>query len=248
MKLIKLFLLLFFITIIFLNGLTAFYINKRFKRQYDLSYGSPSYKYCECGRKNLLVGDIRIVGGVEAAETEYPWMSLITGNGTKLAGGSLINDRYVITAAHILDRKFTTSEMKVVLGEYNVCEFDSQTIVFSIEKLIIHPKYDSNTLFADIMLIKLNMRVTFNEFIRPICLPMTDVKIKTAMKYGGKNSIVLGWGFADIGEDVCILRMVNLEIFKSEYCDSNIKTIICAGVKDGRASDACATVEDLYKY
>ena len=61
--------------------------------------------------------------------------------------------------------------MKVVLGQYDLCDADAQTVRFSIDKLIVHPRYDNTTEFADLMLVRLNMRVTFNRFIRPICLP-----------------------------------------------------------------------------
>ena len=62
--------------------------------------------------------------------------------------------------------------MKVVLGEHNFCEPDNRTVTFSIEKIIQHPDYvASKRLLADIMLVKLSMRVTFNAYIRPICLP-----------------------------------------------------------------------------
>lgn len=55
-----------------------------------------------CGKKNPpLVGDIRIVGGYAVKENEYPWMTMISGNGSLICGGTLINDRYVVTAAHL---------------------------------------------------------------------------------------------------------------------------------------------------
>lgn len=49
------------------------------------------------------MGDIRVVGGEMVEDNEYPWMALITDNKSKLmCGGSLINDRYVVSAAHCL--------------------------------------------------------------------------------------------------------------------------------------------------
>lgn len=42
----------------------------------------------------------RIVGGQETQVNEYPWMTLLK-YGTKFyCGAALINDRYVLTAAH----------------------------------------------------------------------------------------------------------------------------------------------------
>ena len=61
--------------------------------------------------------------------------------------------------------------MKVAIGDSDICRPDYRTVIFSIEKLIPHPKYNKKTYYADIMLVKLTMRVTFNQYIRPICLP-----------------------------------------------------------------------------
>lgn len=63
----------------------------------------------------------------------------------------------------------------MVLGEHDICQEDTQTVKFSIERLIVHPRYNNRTEYADIMLVRLNMKVTFNKFIRPICLPKIGI-------------------------------------------------------------------------
>lgn len=67
--------------------------------------------------------------------------------------------------------------MKVVLGEHDICQSDIRVVKFSIDKFIQHPSYKaSRRIIADIMLVKLNMRVTFNQYIRPVCLPKRGKK------------------------------------------------------------------------
>lgn len=46
------------------------------------------------GRKN------RIVGGVPTYAHQYPWMAMLTYRGRFYCGASLINHKYVMTAAH----------------------------------------------------------------------------------------------------------------------------------------------------
>lgn len=51
----------------------------------------------ECGERNEVS---RIVGGVESGINEFPWMARLSYFKRFYCGGMLINDRYVLTAAH----------------------------------------------------------------------------------------------------------------------------------------------------
>jgi len=58
----------------------------------------------ECGKKNLDILSSRIIGGQEVRENEFPWMAgIISVSKSRLiCGASIINDHYVITAAHCI--------------------------------------------------------------------------------------------------------------------------------------------------
>ena len=45
----------------------------------------------------------RIVGGTPTTIEKYPWQALITHGGGELCGGSVISDRYIVTAAHCIE-------------------------------------------------------------------------------------------------------------------------------------------------
>nr|XP_027217683.1 trypsin alpha-4-like [Penaeus vannamei] len=51
---------------------------------------------CRCGQKAAS----RIVGGVTTGVNEWPWQAALMYGSQQFCGGSLINDRYVLTAAH----------------------------------------------------------------------------------------------------------------------------------------------------
>lgn len=65
--------------------------------------------FVECGvvapQPTLVGGKPRIVGGNEADEHEWPWQVSLrtTSSSFHFCGGSLISDRWVVTAAHCVD-------------------------------------------------------------------------------------------------------------------------------------------------
>lgn len=132
-----------------------------------------------------------MIGGSRPLLGEYPWTALIQyrkpdGKLEFSCGGSLINSRYVLTAAHCISG--IPKNWKIVgvrLGEYDLssagpdCENDDCAdphIDVAIDKLIVHEDHNNEprSQWDDIALIRLDRDVTFSEYIRPICLPIDD--------------------------------------------------------------------------
>ncbi|KXJ82503.1 hypothetical protein RP20_CCG013184 [Aedes albopictus] len=136
----------------------------------------------------------RIVGGSDTSLEEFPWFALLNYVNRKgveafKCGGSLINRRYVLTAAHCLDNEHLDAGERFVnvrLGDHDtsneidcdekdelnrVCADPPQNIGF--EELIIHPGYRKNdpNQHNDIALIRLELDAVLNLFVTPICLP-----------------------------------------------------------------------------
>ncbi|PSN57579.1 hypothetical protein C0J52_00492 [Blattella germanica] len=59
-------------------------------------FGRPRVCNCLCGRSNRLAS--RLQGGEITQSHEFPWLASIIINGTRVATGALINDRYILTA------------------------------------------------------------------------------------------------------------------------------------------------------
>lgn len=146
----------------------------------------------------------RVAGGDETGVFEFPWMALLRyrdfeGGIVDGCGGSLINNRYVLSAAHCL-RVHSLILDHVRLGEHNKnteidCEGQDGDCAgpvedIKIEKLIIHPQYNKPKFSNDIGLIRLKRQVNFQDHILPICLPATPEFQKMSLpKY-----ILTGWG------------------------------------------------------
>ncbi|PSN57578.1 Coagulation factor XI [Blattella germanica] len=199
----------------------------------------------------------RIVGGTQVTPNAYPWMVLITGNNTPACGGSIISDQYVVTAAHCTSLRYRQEELKVVVGQQNYCTPDNKIAIFSIEKMIIHPLFNDTDFSYDIMLLKLSMRILFNDIVRPICLPFWG-KFKFAFPFvltkvndldiPETEATILGWGvtaFNSLNRS-CELQEATVNVIPRKKCLMNSHytlqllpdTLICAGVSDG-SKDSC---------
>ncbi|KAA0197131.1 hypothetical protein HAZT_HAZT008994 [Hyalella azteca] len=204
-----------------------------------------------CGTKYETRRFRRIVGGEDAEPGEWPWMVVINlsrpgFNETRLCGGSLISDRYVLTAGHCFHAALqmgsvSLSSFTVKVG---VVYWNSSVEPISIKAMHIAPLYDDDTLTDDLALVKLATPVVFNETVQPICLP------ERYEDFIGQLASVTGWGYTtpDAKDYNDILQQTQVEVLPQRSCASILdrqmdaierrKGIICAGFEDGR-SDAC---------
>ncbi len=85
----------------------------------------------------------------------------------------------------------------VRLGELDISTDNdtSKPEDFRIIQSIPHPKYSRTSVYHDIALFKLDRKVTFNEFIRPICLHTAY----TLPNYNNNTAVITGWGMTEIG-------------------------------------------------
>lgn len=187
---------------------------------------------CKCGQDN----SVRIVGGNNAGLHEYPWQVALTTNGYQFCGGSLINDRYILTAAHCTAGS-TASDIVIRLGEHNLSTGSetSKTITRRVSEIIDHSGYDDNTLYHDISLLKLSSPVPISSEVLPVCLPPPNPT------YAGKTATVTGWGTTSSGgSSSSILKEVAVPVLSNAACKSTYSDLtinqVCAG-KAGK--DSC---------
>ncbi|XP_006609334.1 serine protease snake-like [Apis dorsata] len=119
-----------------------------------------------------------IVGGTKAEAKEFPHMAAIgfdTLDGIVWAcGGTLISERFVLTAAHCtFNRNLNSTANWVRLGDLNLERSDdyAKPENFRVIERIRNPHYKPPSQYHDIALLKLESDVQFNAWIRPSCLP-----------------------------------------------------------------------------
>ncbi|XP_061395293.1 trypsin-1-like [Musca vetustissima] len=151
-------------------------------------------------------------------------------------GGSIINRRTVITAAHCLASTSATV-LKVHVGEKTRNVVDG--LIFDVLNTHYHQQWTAETQDYDVGLVRIEGWFTYSPSVQPIKLASSKTKIKD-----GHYATVLGWGYtSDWGPPAEQLRMAQVPIVKQSTCNRQMgglitKRMICAGFKNGGV-DAC---------
>ncbi|MBV94413.1 Serine protease 27, partial [Eschrichtius robustus] len=200
-----------------------------------------------CGSPRMLN---RMVGGQDALEGEWPWQVSIQRNGSHFCGGSLITERWVLTAAHCFSNTSETSLYQVLLGVRQLVKPGPHAMYARVKRVKSNPLYQGMASSADVALVELEAPVTFNNYILPVCVPDPSVVFETGM-----NCWVAGWGSPSEQDHLPnprILQKLAVPIIDTPKCnllyskDSESsfqpKTIkddmLCAGFAEGK-KDAC---------
>ncbi|KAG5670022.1 hypothetical protein PVAND_000309 [Polypedilum vanderplanki] len=193
-----------------------------------------------------------VVGGEDAKAGEFPHMVAIgysDGLSSRVGfycGGTLISERYVLTAAHC--RKAGREKPTLVrVGELNLALKDEglPELDIPIEEFISHEQYVANQHKNDIALIKLKNNVQFSRIVHPACLAQPNLIVN-------RKPVASGWGFTEVaGQTADHLQKVDLSIISNNECsrllgklfdnpnDYSVEsTQICAGDLRG-GKDTC---------
>ncbi|XP_024615407.1 serine protease 27 [Neophocaena asiaeorientalis asiaeorientalis] len=200
-----------------------------------------------CGSPRMLN---RMVGGQDTLEGEWPWQVSLQRNGSHFCGGSLITERWVLTAAHCFSNTSETSLCQVLLGVRQLVKPGPHAMYTRVKRVKSNPLYQGMASSADVALVELEAPVTFTNYILPVCVPDPSVIFETGM-----NCWVTGWGNPSEQDHLPnprILQKLAVPIIDTPKCnllyskDSEPgfqpKTIkddmLCAGFAEGK-KDAC---------
>ncbi|CAL4059684.1 unnamed protein product, partial [Meganyctiphanes norvegica] len=156
-------------------------------------------------------------------------------------GGTLITNRHVLCAAHCFmsPRVINDPPTHVRLGEHNL-----RTYGFGAQDYLIVDRrigsYDQFTRSNDIIILKLDRQVEFNDRISPACLPFNLPKYE----YFRKRLTVVGWGFTTESSQISVEPMreepehVPLWEYQQQY--RNVTPITNKNMCAGRGiADSC---------
>ncbi|XP_076365523.1 clotting factor C-like isoform X2 [Tachypleus tridentatus] len=220
--------------------------------------GRPASCIPVCGRSDSPRSPF-IVNGVVTDIGQWPWQAGISRWNPDeerwfiLCGGSLLNEKWVITAAHCVTYSSSAfliepSQFKIYLGKhYRNDDMDDEYVqVKEPREIHVYPFYDPANFNNDIALIQLKDPVILTTRVKPVCLP-TDLTTRENLKEDTK-AVVTGWGMNENETYSEALQQVVLPVVSASTCQQGYKdsgvpltiteNMFCTGYSEGK-KDAC---------
>lgn len=188
-----------------------------------------------------VLSEAHIVGGRGAQIENYPYQVSLQYNNIHVCGGSLISDRWVVTASHCLINNIVKeySRLTVRVGSTKT---DSGGSLLRLSDWATHPDYDTAQSSNDIAVLQLISPVQFGPGIGKIKLANAG----DGMLGEGTPCNLTGWGYTkEMGQLTPVLQAVTVPVISQEKCvqayhDTNAVTasMFCAGYLEG-GTDSC---------
>nr|KAF6420823.1 myosin light chain 3 [Molossus molossus] len=179
---------------------------------------------------------MRVVGGRPAAQKKWPWQVSLRINDEHVCGGSLIADRWVLTAAHCI---FGYEEYMVKIGDIRLNQASTLAIEVPVRDIVIHRDFSTfRTIENDIALALLEVPVNFSPYIQPVCIPESGFMVQA-----GTECWVTGWGKLkekdpkEAAPDV--LQEAELSIIRHEKCNELYKKKISVSTNVVKEGNVC---------
>uniref|UniRef100_A0A2A4IWJ7 Peptidase S1 domain-containing protein n=1 Tax=Heliothis virescens TaxID=7102 RepID=A0A2A4IWJ7_HELVI len=185
--------------------------------QYDWSY-SLNYRIDEKCR-NLTLFESRnyfYTQGREAEKYEYPHMALLgfgadVDSAQWLCGGSVISERYILTAAHCISQPRVGPVKYVALGILRRSDPVDKWQRYNVRRVVPHPEYKSPSKYHDIALLETDTEIQFNDDVHPACLHTR----------GEAEEVLTGTGWGALGYKQQLadtLQSLDISRFGEEEC------------------------------
>ncbi|XP_070150766.1 transmembrane protease serine 9-like [Polyergus mexicanus] len=132
----------------------------------------------------------KITDGEDATPGEFPYQVSIRWGIPPViplkhaCGGSILNESYVLTAAHCV---LKYGKLKVLAGKHHISKNEDTQQEVAVEKAFVYEDYPGGVAPYDIAILKLKTPLIFNERVSAVFLPQQN-EIRTG------NAVLSGWG------------------------------------------------------
>ncbi|CAG0905416.1 unnamed protein product, partial [Darwinula stevensoni] len=189
-----------------------------------LSTGNGVLYLNVCGKKE---SQIQLSAGGNPSEIgEWPWQAAIYDLTKKdvICGGALIDERWVLTAAHCVVVFGSLSsrnkhEISVHLGKHHRLNVrDEYLQIRQVSHIILHKDFNvHNDYDSDIALLKLAKPAVLTARVQLVCLPIRFGLSEVNLDSGG-NGWVAGWGYDSLDNVTAVLTEIQLPVISNPKC------------------------------
>ncbi|CAF2765003.1 unnamed protein product [Rotaria sp. Silwood2] len=215
---------------------------------------------CGCGFTNVALTPSRIINGEKAIP--YSWSMIVSlrydclkndNLTTHCCGGSILNEHYILTAAHCVDKinqsSILSQNITIAAGIHNLTEVN-QTIR-RVDRIFIHSDYTGPVHWFknDIAILHRSepLDLDTNPRITRTCRPPRMSTQQDAREYrlNGSMLAVIGWGLLNRPFNVKPQVLQQLHIYAVHHIHptcaqyiSDVDVQFCAGVYEGSKGDS----------
>lgn len=189
------------------------------------------------------------MGGAEVSINDFPWQVSIRSLRGHFCGGSIIDFRRILTAAHCLYRSVQNDPDYAYYITVRVGSSNHTTggTLHRVKKIFIHESYnESISINNDIAILVLQRPLLFNRRVQPILLPRQDqiIPVNTTVLISGWGTLYYGsYELPDI-LNAAAVQIIDQSSCNQAYAGNTTKEIIsqnmlCAGVLNLGGRDSC---------
>lgn len=184
--------------------------------------------------------DGRIVGGYAINITQAPYQVSLQRYGSHFCGGSIISERWIVTAAHCTNILNNNTDAVVVRAGSSLHSKDGD--LYSVRRIVQNPRFSGRTIDYDFSLLELSEPLKFDSTKQPIKLHDFD-----EIFADNATCLVTGWGNTQSAtESRMQLRAAEVPLVNQQKCIDAYSSfggitprMICAGFEKEGGKDAC---------
>lgn len=194
----------------------------------------------------------KITGGKPVLPNSHPWQVSLgvswvpDQQEAHFCGGSIVNEKWIVTAAHCV-RGLLTEDYLIVVG---TTVLNNTSARHAGTRIIVHPQYDQGNNDNDIALVELKTPLKLGGIVKSIAVVGTEAEESTLVQ--GKTLRVTGWGSNGEGQSkMSVLNYIDVPYVSRDSCNefsaynkAVTERMLCAGsppkIKNGKLwLDAC---------